>query len=532
MQSAVSNSIEGKFLMTAIQSSPQEIPGAKKRFVNRHEEIKQFHQALAEGHYLEVKGIAGQGKTELLNWICDYNDKKDYLAIYLTLSESKYRRPEVFPILRTIADALSRQGNIEPPFSSFYQALDLYEQALRQHRRHPMDDVSANRQALDNAEKSMIKAFNEDLSRILKTGKRIVLCVDNTEMIRGQEAEEAGAGVSLAWNTFETEILKPHLQQKNFMLVTAGQKRVTWNTFAIRKRIKPLELSFFTADDVLKQVTSLTDVEEMKIAESFAPALHRLNRLTRGHPFSNYKIVDLWTGDDGKFQKPLKPETIEKKFDAGIRKLMDEIVLDRFLKDIKLDREYPAAIEVLKTLSPLRYFQLDKLHYMLSAFLGNDFAGKPISFFERVLSIFLKSGNLLTWKSGIGYEMNPVMRSILLEHTRVNSRDLFISMHDELAKRHGFWLEQAQGVEKIKCFVEKLYHQMKYLAEKDSGKVVEVANKELQHFIEHHIKSKTAGSVDTHSQFDTLKNEISNDAELSEMVNTSKLVELIERERH
>ena len=69
------------------------VPFDPELFVDRAEERKLFFDtvhARRQQTYLEFKGIAGQGKSELLKWICYNESGENYFSVYVDFESPDY----------------------------------------------------------------------------------------------------------------------------------------------------------------------------------------------------------------------------------------------------------------------------------------------------------------------------------------------------------------------------------------------------------------------------------------------------------
>lgn len=152
-------------------------------FANREEEKQLFFdrvRARTKQVYLEFNGVAGQGKSEFLKWIHYAAQQEGYGAAYIDFEAAEYHRPEIYPLLETIAAQLAAQlgGEVLPAFQA---QLPAYLQALRQAYRDSLDDAqTVDRRLLADREQALLQAFNADLQTVL-AARKIVLCLDSTE---------------------------------------------------------------------------------------------------------------------------------------------------------------------------------------------------------------------------------------------------------------------------------------------------------------------------------------------------------------
>ncbi len=186
-------------------------------FADRKEQTKlvtEIVRAKTKQVYLTFTGVAGQGKSEFLKWICYQGMETGiYYSAYIDLENSTYHRPEIHAILEAIVVQIEEQADSD--FKAFKKTLREYKQKLQKVYRDELDDEqTGGRKRLGNLEEKLSKAFNDEL-RIFLRNHKVVLCLDSTE-----EAYKP------ALQNLERLILSHYLQEKNFTLFTAGQSSI------------------------------------------------------------------------------------------------------------------------------------------------------------------------------------------------------------------------------------------------------------------------------------------------------------------
>ncbi|MDY0094509.1 MAG: hypothetical protein RBT80_17585 [Candidatus Vecturithrix sp.] len=498
--------------MTAVKT----IPFDPTLFVNREREKTLFFDTVRAGTkraYLEFTGVAGQGKSELLKWIYHNAEEEGYLSAYIDFEYPQYHRPEIYPILETIVEHLSSKFK-NKAFQEFQAQLPIYQDQLRTFYRDTLENPkTADRRRLQDIENQLIATFNRELYKSLEVYK-IVLCLDSTEK-----------AYPIALRSFEDQILAQHTHNPYFFLVTAGQEKLIWKSTEIRTLIKRYELPVLDYQGVQEQITRLAQKKGFPFQDA-EQISDKILQLTLGHPFSNYKLVDFWT--DG-FDRSLDKEVVAHRFGKGIRNLVSSIIEDRILENLEHGSKYPPAREILWYLAPLRRIEFGTLWYMLSTFLGKWFKDQPFEFFEQLMDKFQKKRIFRPWQLGIGYDLEPIVRNILLWDMRVNAkREDYIFIEQTLADQYDQWVQQSRDATQIKNIVEQFYHSASYLHETNPGKMNLLLQEKLENYLQRYFtKDFLSGDVALREQCERLSNELKRDRELAELVDISSLQRII-----
>ncbi len=469
-------------------------------FVDRENEQKLFLKtvhATTERKYLEFNGIAGQGKTELLKWIFYEAKKEGCLSAHVDFERAEYHRSEIFPILETIADYLSEKEQSSDLFKTFKHALKPYLNELRKYYREAWLNQNADQKPLRRLEQRVILSFKNDLNDILKFHK-VVICLDSTEKAYDR-----------AFYDFEEQILAFYTENKSFMLVTAGQEQLTWHTTELKRKsgtIKRQNLPRLDPESVHDQLNCLARNKGFKV-EDVEQIRDKMFKITLGHPFSNYKLIDFWM-EDLEPEQSLNHEIVEQQFNESIQILVKKFIEERVLENLQLREDYPSATEILWYLSPLRYIEFGILWFVLSSFLPKWFDGRSFAFFEHLLKDFSDTHVFKPWRLGSGYELEPVVLNVLLLDMRRNEREIYIQVQKVLAEQYNVYVEQTRDDTQIKYIVERLYHYAAFLAEDQPSLVnTEICN-ELSRYLNKYFNPESARTVIENQMLLNLKNQL------------------------
>ncbi len=491
-------------------------------FVNRIKEREIFERVWTgvekERRFLEFTGIAGQGKSELLKYFfTEARQPQKSLAAYVDFFLSEYHRPEIHPILETIAVHLCTDESdpaVVDFFADFKKAFDIYLIAFRKYQRQAWEDPrAANRKAATDAEKEMIQKFNDALSQILQSYK-VVICLDSAEK----------AYLAAVWQ-FEESVLQFHADNPNLIVVVAGQQQLNWTLNKLRNRLSRHDLGRFDENASRQFMAKLAAGKSLAIEDQdglFQAMFH----LTLGHPYSSYKFLDFLS--DG-FRHALSRDALRDLYDRSIKELIAKVIRDRILEEVNLGSDYPPAEKVLQYLAPLRRVEFGAIWFMLTRFSPEWFETKPFQFFEDMIAEFQQSSHVFTpWTLGTGFDLEEVTRNILLAHLRINEPDHFKEIQEILTRQYDLWVSQTRDASQIKNMVEKLYHQAMLLTEQREKNIGGILEEELQRYLNTYFTLAYLGTaVRRHEQRERLRKTLEADAELASLVSLSRLTDMV-----
>lgn len=501
-------------------------------FADRKEQTKlvtETVRAKRKQVYLAFTGVAGQGKSEFLKWICYQGVEKGlYYSAYIDLEDVRYHRPEIHAILEDIVEQLHEQTDVH--FTIFTKTLKEYKQKLQKVYRDELEEEQTEaRKQLGKLEEELSNAFNEELLALLRSQK-VVLCLDSTE-----EAYKP------AFHNFERLVLAHYLLENNFTLITAGQKEVAWETRAIKEMIERHPLPPMDFEGLHAQIDKLLHSEQGdELHDDSKTVLKELFEFTAGHPLSNYKLVEVWT--EG-FKTPLQ-KPVDEQLAKSIHIASQTVIEERILKKFQLSEKFPLLPEILWYLAPLRHIELSMLQHILTTFLPDWFGkkSKPIFYFQELMGKFQRSNVFSRWEFGRGFDIDPAVRNILLWDMRLNAHEIFISIQSEVAEKYHELIPKTTSVDRIKNIVERLYHRVILLSESkftDRGEIHTLICKELQAYLDEyfpadpnsHFRPKRITDQEQLDLLDQLYYALEYDKELSQFIEVEEILSPIKQRK-
>ncbi len=486
-------------------------------FVDREKAKQEFLNCLSSKIaplFLEFHGVAGQGKTEFLKWIYANPQHEHYAAMYLDLERAEYYHYDLYPMLETMSAQLAQQ--IDPLlFQNVRAMLPLYIQELRVFYGMSINAPNpAKPAALQAEEQTLIRSFLDEMQSIL-TWRKVVLCLDSTEK-----------AYTKIFQAFERQILSDLAHHHNFLLVAAGQERITWQTTNIRNRIRPLTLVNFDPKWIQQQIEQISHLKHIQITDHEF-ILKKLNQLTGGHPYSNYRFLNFWSNG---FTIPLDKSRVEHQIAAGIHHVIQHVLEGRILARTTLDEAYPQAKTILWFLAPLRHIELSMFRYVLTKHLPDFFEGKPFTFFERLMGIFQRTSIFTRWHLGSGFETNPAVRNLLLGDMRVNNPAFFLQMTEDLQQQYDYKVQKTHDATQIKHLIEHLYHYAVCLktTQPNYDNIDEMKTELTRYIHTYFTQEYVDDEMVLREQLNRLYNGLDDDEELAELIDVSVLLTMIQ----
>lgn len=501
-------------------------------FINREEERNILEEVLGNEEYhdriFEFTAIAGQGKTELLKYLCDATrERSNCLVAYVDVYDSTLGRPEISPILNDIAESIISGTQNKKVFGKFDASVREYNKCFSSyHIEFLKNPKTANRQAVDEKERSLITHFKAGLNKLLSDkGYKIVLCFDATEF-----------GCRVAMQRFEEQVLRELVVDKNnnnnLIVFFAGQQRWTCVTRELRRQINRQQLRPFSREHSDQFIKSFLSQKKVYVEDEYF-LFHKAWELTIGHPFSNYKMLESLTA--GFEDKQLSKRKIEALYPKIITELIEKVIKNRVLYKMELNSAYPPPEKILLYISPLRRIELHTVHLILSHFLPDWFKDKSGHFVEKLIAEFQEQTHVLTATLVVGSssQLEEVTRNILFTELKINRRIELINILNKLIEKYDDWIKETKGDSQIKNIIERLYYKVFLMRVEDKENIVPIIADELHNDLERYFTTDHFEPEQTIDyQNERLKKELSCDEELKRYIDIKKLISILNQKRN
>lgn len=362
-------------------------------FKDREEEIGLIISAVAEAPLLDIYGVAGIGKSRLIE------------EAGLRLRD---REPQAVLIQVDLVDLPP-----DPPGrpEAFLRSLIAQEPTRLQGAWQNTEQVAAE----------VVVQLN-DIASKLTPATPIYLFVDTTEVV--QEDMDF-------WTWMENNLVGPLVVTGQVQQVFAGRTPVPWRRFEVRRAVKLLSLGPLPPEEAAREL--IVEILKLRnpnlLPEVIQQAVPLLTDLSFGHPRLSEDLIE--------YAASRLPQALQQP-EAFQRELSQEIVVP--FADSYLFEDIPAPWpEILRWASVLRQFDPLLLRRYLTKVDKSLVADKQDYFFVQGLAM-LRIRYATIWHAGEGTVVHGILRDILRRNLQILRPDDFrqacqaaAAVYDELA---------------------------------------------------------------------------------------------------
>jgi hypothetical protein len=341
-------------------------------FKDRDEEIRLITSAMAEAPLLNIYGVAGIGKSRLIE------------EAGLRLRD---REPQAVLIQ---VDLMDLPPDLPRRPEAFLRSLIAQEPTRLQGAWQNTEQVVAE----------VVVQLNNIASKLTPAAP-IYLFVDTTEVM--QEDMDF-------WNWMENNLVGPLVVAGRVRQVFAGRIPVPWRRFEVRRAVKLLSLGPLPPEEAAKEL--IVEILKLKnpslLPEVIQQAAPLLTDLSFGHPLLSEELAA--------HAVSLLPQALQKP-EAFQRELSEEVVVP--FADSYLFEDIPAPWpEILKWASVLRQFDPLLLRRYLTKVDESLVADKQDYFFVQGLAM-LRIRYATIWHAGEGTVIHGILRDILRRNLQI-----------------------------------------------------------------------------------------------------------------
>lgn len=364
----------------------------KTAFKDRDEEIKSILSLVADVPLLNVYGVAGIGKSRLLE------------EAFLRLRQQE---PQAILI---IVDLDKLPADVERP-RALLKAL-LAQEPTRLQVTSPEPDRAA----------AQVVVQLNDIAARTKPQLPVYLFVDTTE--RAQE--DMGF-----WSWTENNLVGPLAVAGHVRQVFAGRIPAPWRRFEVRRAVQLLSLGPVSPEEAARALIGevLQRVNPELQMEALRPVVSSLLDLSFGHPMLSEELAA--------YTAPCLPRALQQ-LEAFQRELCEQVAIP-YINSYLLKDVPPPWPQILRWASVLHQFDPLLLRRYLEKLEPALVADKPDHFFVQGL-VTLRIRYTTVWHAGEGTVVHGILREILRKNLQVLYSDDFrracraaAAVYDELA---------------------------------------------------------------------------------------------------
>ncbi len=473
--------------MFALPFSPSKYHPSK--FVERTQELGTIEKKVSEAYsgtpaesVINFWGIKGIGKTWLLNHLhYTYQYKKDFKSVFdyptFTLFYSFPPDSKKF-VFKTMTTQLAGE-------------------AISQ---LPSDFIKDQQRNLNLAQKSgSVQALVVALSEISKQITPLIL-FDNTESVASNK-----------WEKVEKEIIEPLVQTNRVIIVVAGRREIPrWRRFEVRRRLMDTSHSMvqpFNSELAAKQIQKADypfPIDTDVVFPYTAGSPYLVDRLARS--------ISLWSSQE-------TDEAFDREWLARHHK-DDLLQILQNTENEMLERVPQKLRAVLSILSPLRFYRLEALKFMLIQENANS-KQKSDGYYLGILRDLEQKTEVVWWdRKQRAYVTSTVIRKLVNKKLLLEGEGAeYIKQHTHALKMYWSWAKKYP--EASEDFVlEILFHLASLWNESvDNQELVEEAKRSLEFAYKHLSIERLL----------ILHKQMEGDKELLDLLPKSLHIELVER---
>lgn len=447
-------------------------------FVNRSEELAEVENVLnklttpgklLQKQILEFNGIGGIGKTALLYQIVGRCRERKHLR-YAYIDIAEYRQDvhiDKQKVLWSIIDKLGLQEKIAG--GRELEASVLYNQ---------------------------IVTFFRSLSHASNYSP-IVIFFDSVDEI---------ALADRNWlKALSEEIVRPN----SILIVCASKISLE---FENNPRVHSFQLKELDIEYSIRQLQLLSSKVPASDRDRWAKTIHKI---TSGHPLAN-QIVLTHTP----IQQYDHDEILQKQYEI-VKSLDDYVVNEKVFHGLSPE-EKRRYTEILTPLSIPRMFNLVSMGKLIQKFAPDHAMVSSWHYSEYIRELQRETSFVRYSRAKSAYAVNPLLRKIFLLKLKGADPDLYKKINQFLVDTYQDWIPLARGTDKVKYFLELIYHltcldtkrqELKKAFKDFSGSIIEGLSEENQQNMKLQFTEEVERDTDLQdffNNFPDLKNNIMN----------------------
>lgn len=451
------------------------------RFVDRQDEIVLVERMVEEIYYerrfprqplVNVVGIAGIGKSRLLNQLHDRLKNRGVACSFIDFANERYRPPErgQIEILSDIVAEMDRRA------IDFREELGQFDNILEQTRdesgEYKIDEASRFRRREQS--NRVVNAFTAYTNELTEKGP-VALFFDTAHEASIEIGQDEKGRPITFLDQLENTVLSQLVVMDGVIIIVASRSPLYWKRFEVRCRAFPYRLLPFSIEDTREQLPGYSEL------------VPHIFQLTFGHPLANIRLVEELQAIERREKRAVDESTLER-YRGQLIELMDALIEQYVMRDIS-----PELKRAFRMIAVLRQFDVNALRYILSQFVPEPFSDKGGAYFLSLIGKMVET-TLVQWDPAKkGYSLDDTMRKMLALSMRLRNRDLYERVNAAAIKLYGDWIERVSE-NPSRFIIEKLYHRANLLRDWKTG--LEIGSElkgELQEYLERFYRDEVYG---------------------------------------
>lgn len=403
----------------------------RQMFINRNDEESKLKNLLISPNrelpklVFEVKGIGGIGKSLFLRKILT-EFRKDR-------NKASSKKNKIKPIVVYYDfDNITIAGSIK----------DISVNLINQIKNAIGDEISRDEIFTANtsgvASKAQLIFSIKQLLNNPKIKLPVIIIFDSLEKSKP------------ATKKWVIEIIEEFVDHVNSVFFILGSKRsANLENSSHIKHFYSLSIEEFTQEDSLQQIKKLNQIEDLDNVDNSGYLIHDI---TKGHPLANELVIEKY-----KYKNEHGIKIFEKRANELIgylfKNVIDNSVFGNFTQN-----EVIILQELLYILSIPRQFNLVSMNNLITKFSPSLDLGLSLDFGSYIPLLQKDTSFIRYSKEKSAYVVNPFLRKMFYMTLRKENRKKFNQINKFLIKQYEKWIFNTSGTDRMKFFLEKLYH--------------------------------------------------------------------------
>jgi hypothetical protein len=470
-----------------------------ENFVNRDNELDYINTLLgnlvvgneSRTRVVEYYGIAGIGKSTLLNKICEICENLGLIHIYIDISENNAENDQS-KLLGVLIEILKGLNIDYAEHSALNSEIFNYRMAIEKEKNWNA--------TINLAVQKLITSLLSDIK-----GRDFVLLIDSIDKLAPETL-----------TILERDFFVQSVSNNPIMILLAGCKKINWGNYNLKRILEIRKLEPLSKESTVEQLDALG-------CQNYKDEIYDI---TNGHPLSTIIAKNLLDEIELATDRQAGREEFGDYECRLIQAVEDEVIKNKVMESVN-----PELFPIIRTLSIPRIFDKKLVGEILSA----DMPSLRWDYQEADQLIeTLKDLGVVEWsKHGYALKMDATVRNILSLYLRFCNQEKYLQITKALIS---FYENRIISNFDPTDVVEALYHLADLFRIEEKRGDVEIASGQLhkmQYWLEPLLSRLDQEKGNVLSILDSLKNLISNDKELLFRIGYKEevdiLTELIEK---
>jgi len=380
-----------------------------------------FQQRKSKRKIIEITGMYGIGKSEMLKWTYNKYQNSDVVCAFYNFESSIPEQVQFLHMLRDIAKKTNEQQSSHH-LSTF---LTLYDHADKDPHITDMDI------------KTLSAAFNQGLSKDLQC-RSMFMFFDTTE-----EAHPKTIDI------LNNDILPRHIEHSNIKFAFSGEKPVVWLSEDIRKSRMNLFLNTFNNHDMNELIEQIVaENAQLQVSQN---CIAFCRYIAGGNPGILKESFDYLSRNmSAQWDKSVCKELVSHLFQIFMQ--------DNIISKFRIDDESIPLEELITQIAMLRKIDLHPFKMIIADNFQKPFSEKSAMYYDYLLNrIFSHTYLFKKIEHSPGYRLNKCFYRINQRNLFFNNRQKFDLIQQRIQNYYYERIPKFSGTDQINAICEYFF---------------------------------------------------------------------------